>query len=136
MNNRLFNRLVEVSKAMKDRRQTGMRFHTTFFLKKSKIVCVGWNDYNKSHRSHKLGEYKAHKFCKDAYRPSIHSECAAVIKFGETDLSNYEICNVRIDNNSDISLSKPCPNCMKLITSLSPKKIFYSTPNGFEELAY
>lgn len=134
MNNKIFNKLVEISKAMKGRRQTGMRFHTTFFLKKRKIVCVGWNDYTKNHLSHKFGEYKAHKTFTETYKPSIHSECAAIIKFGETDLSGYEVCNVRIDNNGSLSLSKPCSNCAKLLSSLSPKKIFFSTENGFEEL--
>lgn len=134
MNEKVFNRLVDISKAMKSRCQTGMRFHTTFFLKKSKVICIGFNDYNKKHLSHKYGEYKAHKFCKDPYRPSLHSECACIIKFGETDLSSYEVCNVRIDNNSQLSLSKPCPNCFKLLSSLTPKRIYYSTHNGFEEL--
>jgi deoxycytidylate deaminase len=137
MNKKVFDRLIEISKAMKNRRQTGMRFHTTFFLKKGKIICVGWNDYNKLHRSHKFGEYKAHKASfsfKGSYQPSLHSECAAIIKLGETDLSEYEICNVRIDNNLNIALSKPCPNCLTLISSLNPKKIYYSTQDGFEEI--
>jgi tRNA(Arg) A34 adenosine deaminase TadA len=134
MNNRTFNRLVEISKAMKARHQTGMRFHTTFFLKKGKIACIGWNNYNKLHRGHKFGEYKAHKSFKNDYIPSIHSECAAIIKLGEMDLSNYEICNVRIDNNSELALSMPCANCLKLISGLNPRRVYYSTSNGFEEL--
>ena len=135
MNNRIFNRLIDISKAMKGRRQTGMRFHTTFFLKKSKIVCVGWNDYTKCHRAHKFGIYKAYRSSfANNYIPSLHSECAAIIKFGETNLSEYEICNVRIDNNFNPALTKPCPNCLTLLASLNPKKIYYSTQNGFEEI--
>ena len=134
MNSRTFNRLVEISKALKPRRQTGRAFITSFALRKNKISCISWNDYNKRHLEHKFGKYHNYKNLPGEYIASQHSESKLLIRLGEEDLSDYDICNIRINNNNDISLSCPCLNCQKLLAGYNPKAIYYSTVNGFEKL--
>lgn len=135
MNQRLFNRCVEISKALKPAKATGRAFHTTFAIKKGKIVCIGWNDYNKMHRSHKFGVYNNHKNLPNEYKASIHSEIACLIRLGEENLSDFDIVNIRIDNNNNIAHSKPCPNCQKVLSDVLPKNVYYSNGNAkFEKL--
>ena len=44
MNDRIFNRLTEISVALKSKRQTGRTFHTTFILEKKRIISIGINN--------------------------------------------------------------------------------------------
>jgi deoxycytidylate deaminase len=136
MNQRLFSRCIEVSRALKPVKATGRAFHTTFAVKKGKIVCIGWNDYNKMHRSHKFGVYSSHKDLPSGYKASLHSEVACIIRLGEENLSDFDIVNVRIDNNNFVAQSKPCPNCQRVLYDLSPKSIHYSIGElKFEKLS-
>lgn len=48
MNDRIFNRLTEISVALKSKRQTGRTFHTTFILEKKRIISIGINNLEKA----------------------------------------------------------------------------------------
>lgn len=134
MNDRTFNRLIEISKALKPKRSTGRAFHTTFAVRNRRIIKIGINDYNKIHPAYKYGEYYSYKEFGSVYRPSIHSEIKMLIRLGEEDLSQYEIVNVRINNNNVPAMSAPCPNCARVLKALNPKAIYYSTDKGYEKL--
>jgi deoxycytidylate deaminase len=131
MNIRLYNRAVEIAKALKPRAQNGKSFHITCAIVKSRIVCVGVNSYTKMHPYHRFGKYHSHHSeYKDEYRPSLHSEVSMIVKLGEEDLSCYDILNIRINNNGNVSNSNFCPNCFRTITNLNPKSLWYSGANG------
>ena len=132
MNNRLFNRCVEFSKALKPKIQNGKSFHVSFLVKKSRIICVATNNYKKLHNTKRFGTYDNWKGFESEYRPCIHAEVNVLIKTGETDISDCEMLNIRIDNNGGANMSKPCPNCSRLLSSLDgpPKKVFYSDGDG------
>ncbi len=126
MNCQTYTRVLEIARALKPRAQTGDRFHVSVLIRKRKIVCIGVNDYNKSHLAHRFGAYQSHKFSKDEYRPSLHSECSLAIRAGIENWNGYEMVNVRIDNNGRAAMSKCCPNCERVVKALQPNKIYYS----------
>ncbi len=95
------------------------------------MVCIAINNYKKAHNCKRFGKYDNWKGFESEYRPSIHSECAAIAKMGEEDVSDYTFLNIRIDNNGGANMARACPNCAKAIMSFGGcKKMFYSDSNG------
>lgn len=61
------------------------------------------------------------------YRASLHSEVDLAIRMGERSWRDYEVLNIRIDNNLNSVLSCPCRNCLDtIIKPLKPKRFYYS----------
>jgi len=119
-----FQKLETITRALKPIHQTGRAFHTTFVFNKKKLVCIANNDYSKQHRYHKFGHYKS-KYHIGTYSAGIHSECSALIKMGIEDCSHLTFINVRIDNDDNVAVSKPCVNCQTLLESIGYKKLWY-----------
>ena len=119
-----FQKLETITRALKPIHQTGRAFHTTFVFNKKKLVCIANNDYSKQHRYHKFGYYKS-KYVKGNYTAHIHSECSALIKMGIEDCTHLTFVNVRIDNDDNVAVSKPCVNCQALLESIGYKKLWY-----------
>jgi deoxycytidylate deaminase len=134
MNKRLA-KCVEISLGLKPSKQTGQSFHATFVFNKNKIISIGVNNYHKMHPYHRMGKYLGYKKNPREYKPCIHSEISALLKLGEEDCSRYSFVNVRIDNNGELSMAKPCPNCQRVLEGVGYKRIFYSTSEkGFLEI--
>lgn len=135
MNPKIAQRLVEIAHAMKPDLSSGKSWHITAIVKQGKIICIGWNNYNRLHPAHIYGEYKNYKGFTDKFRPVLHSEISALIKLGQEDLTGYTMINLRINNLNQVALAKPCFNCEKVLLGLNLKRIYYSTNLGtFEEL--
>jgi hypothetical protein len=115
---------------LKPRVQSGKSFHLSRAIKKSRIVCIAANDYNKKHNERRFGKYENHKGFLTEYRPCIQSEVKLLLKIGEEELSDYELLNLRIDNNGRANMSKACPNCYTTLLGFSPRKVFYSDSDG------
>lgn len=123
---------MEISRALKPKVQSGKSHHSSFLIRKGKIVCIGNNDYTKMHNVKRFGVYENWKGFESEYRPCIHSEIKILIRYGEDDLSDCEMLNVRVDNTNNINMSKACPNCFRILSSLEgpPRKLFYSDSEG------
>jgi len=132
MNARIYERAVEISRALKPKVQTGKSAHTTLVYHKSKMVCIATNNYNKLHNANRFGKYENWKGFQSEYRPCVHSELSALVKLGEEDISDYTFLNIRIDNNGNPNMSKACVNCARTLTMFGggPKKMFYSDSGG------
>ena len=130
MNAKLYSRLVEFARALKTKKQSGEKHHVAFLLKKSRVICVGWNNYNKSHNVRRFGKFVSHKFTHDVYRPCVHAEISAITRWGQEDLRGYDMAVIRIDNNDNANMSKPCINCGRILDAMGVRKIFYSDKNG------
>lgn len=125
-----------MARVLKPRVKIGKSHHCSFAVYKSRVICVGVNDYTKSHRHHRFGHYRDYKGFTTPYEASMHSEAALAIRLGEESWEDYEIVNIRVGNNDDIRMACPCANCVNmLIKPLGPKRVFYSTDaNDFQEL--
>jgi deoxycytidylate deaminase len=131
MNQRIYQRALEISRALKPKVQSGKSAHTTIVFRKSRMVCIATNDYKKRHNENRFGRYENWKGFLSEYRPCVHSEMAALVKLGEEDISDYTFLNIRIDNNGNANMARPCPNCQKTLLMFGgPKKMFYSDSNG------
>lgn len=128
MKDKVLNRLVEISSALKAKKQTGRSFHSTFILFRRRIISIGTNNFNKSHP--KTNDFDYVKEDSDDYLPSLHSEMDAWLKLGEKDCSKFVFVNVRINNNGDIDNSLPCRGCQSLMEQIGFKKFYYSNKDG------
>lgn len=88
------------------------------------MLTIGMNDYGKIHRSHKWGDYKSTR-ANSKYTAALHSELSAIIKLGLSDCSHLTIVNIRIDNNNNPAISKPCVNCRKILEQVGYKNLYY-----------
>lgn len=120
-----FQRLESLAHALKHTQQTGQSFHVTFVYHGSKLIKIGQNNYNKLHRSHKYGDYLPYKNVKSNYVAGIHSEISAIIRLGDNDCFDYTFVNVRIGNDGEPKISKPCQNCLKVMRQIGYKAIWY-----------
>ncbi len=137
MNLRLTNKLVEISRAMKPIRATGQFFHTSSLIRKNRVVCIGWNNYLKGHPEKRFGKYENYKGFPGTYKSSLHAEISSIIKLGEEDLSDYVMVNIRVGNFNQITMSKACLNCQRVLKSLGLKSLYYSNEQGnFEQWEY
>ena len=130
-----FERLEEISRALKSSRQSGRSFHTTFIFHKNKLLSLGCNDYRKQHPYQRFGHYKNSKYNSGNYMPGLHSECSAIIKLGIEDCRHLTFINIRIDNNDKPALSAPCANCQQLLDSVGYRKIWYYDGNKYAKYA-
>lgn len=101
--------------------------HFSFILKRNKIVSFGWN------LQHKTDAF-AHRF---KYKhPYIHSELMSIkiFPFSPIELRNCKIVNIRLNNNKQLRLSKPCNDCLRLLSFFDLREIWYSSDSGFTQL--
>lgn len=135
MNARLGNKAIEIARALRVEKISGKSFHVSFLARKNRIVCMGWNDYNKHHPYHKFGHYKNYKGFTDNYRPSLHGELSCIIRMGLEDLSDFTFINCRINNNDEVAMSKCCLNCERILRQVGVKDFYYTTNEGtFEKM--
>lgn len=97
--------------------------HFTFFVRHNTILSIGWNDYDQTH-----------PMCfKHGYRyNAMHSEVSALIKFrGEREkLKRCTVINTRINRHGIFGMSKPCPICQKILSSIGIRKVWYTDYSG------
>jgi len=98
--------------------------HFTYIMDGSRIVSWG---YNKVKKTHPLAKKYGHLF------NCIHSELDALIKARDS-LDKCKVVNVRIKKNGNVGLSKPCPQCQKMLEDHGVERVYYTTENGFEVL--
>lgn len=130
-----FDRLVEISRALKDEKQTGRAFHTTFVLRKNRIVTIGFNDYLKTHPLTINYQNRFNNSFK--YVSGIHSESRAISRLKIDDCSDFTFVNIRIMNDGNLGMSAPCINCHQLLLKFGVNKLFYTnTLGGFSKLIF
>ena len=124
-------RFVEIARALKPNNQTGQFFHVTFICKKRKTLAIGINNYHKLNIASRWGEYLPGKGARpEHYIAGLHSEISALIKNGNEDCSDLDFFNIRIGNNNQIGVSKPCKNCQRVLQQVGFKNLYYFNEQG------
>lgn len=94
--------------------------HFSFVISDGKILSCGVNrDGDPDPR------YADH--CK------IHAEVDAFRKARGILDSDFDVVNIRMNNNGHIRMSKPCPSCENFLRSMQCRSVFYSTDDSFQE---
>jgi tRNA(Arg) A34 adenosine deaminase TadA len=130
MNLNIFSQIIDITKSLKDL-PYGKNRHFSFITRGNKIISFGYNNSWKTHPIAKICNYRF---------DSIHSELAALLKFklhyrGLDFLKKCSLVNTRINRFGDFCMSRPCVNCLKWISLIKFKDIYYTKGNGdFEKL--
>jgi deoxycytidylate deaminase len=96
-------------------------------FKKKIIISQGYNSVVKSRK-------KLHPRYQKWFG-SVHAEIDAIIK-ARTDLSKCSMMVIRVNNDDEFRLAKPCEFCLTYINHVGIKEVFYSTNDGFELIKF
>ena len=95
--------------------------HGAVIYRKAKILSSGFN------KEHPWGEMY-YEF------PYLHAEYSAILR-SRIDVKNYDIAIVRLgQKNSNLLLSKPCKDCMRLLKDNGIRYIVYSTNGNIHKI--
>ena len=132
-----FKKIVELSYAMLPTHGDYRCRHASFIIYKDKIMSIGINNPNKTHPKNLKFGYRNKRNEPINEIIGIHSELAAVIKFGRQTLQDLDIVNTRIDRNNMLVLAKPCIGCQDMLKQLGINRIFFSNNQSrFEQLYF
>ena len=116
---------VEAAKGFLKERKAPKVFHCTFCIEHGKVKEVGFNCYKQKIDWHKrLGKVKF--FDDKNYNMVKHAEIDAILRLGDDyDYSKTLFVNVHIDKNFACKNSKPCSNCLRVMSGLGVKRVAY-----------
>lgn len=107
--------------------------------KNGKVLSQGHNSDTKKHSIMTKFPPRHSRIVIDKYNDNIswnpnkvflHSECDAIRKITNLDLSECIIIVIRKTKNGKITMARPCGNCMSVIKHYKLKEIVYSDWNG------
>lgn len=129
----MFEKFVEITKALMEENFTARTFHTTFIVKKNRIQKIGINS-GKTHPANLRYKYLGREGKDIRSMVGIHSELSAIMKYGKEDCSDCIFVNIRIDKNKNPTIAKPCRGCQDLLNQVGYKRLYYTNNQGkFEE---
>jgi deoxycytidylate deaminase len=97
---------------------------------KNRIISTGWN----SHKSHPIQrKYNIERNIPESSIHKIHAEIDALknIIYLNVDWSKVKIYIYRKRFNQPYGMARPCPSCMKFISDIGIKNVYYTTNKGF-----
>lgn len=97
---------------------------------KHRIISSGCNSVKTAPIQKK---YNIYRFAEDTPH-CLHAELACLkplIGRSDIDFKNVELYIYRSIRGNELALARPCPSCMKLITELGIKNIYYTNNGGF-----
>ena len=97
---------------------------------KHKVISTGFNTQRTDPMQKKYNRYR---FTEDT-KHTCHAELSCLkplIGRKDIDFKNVDLYIYRSYKNGELALSRPCPSCMKLITELGIKNIYYTNSGGF-----
>lgn len=130
-----FEKYIEISKGLMPNNFQNKTFHTTFIVKKNKIIKIGINSYKTHPRNLRYNHRGKDNGADIRMYVAIHSELSAILKYGKDDCSDCIFVNVRIDKNGQPNIAKPCCGCSDLLNQVGYKRIYYTDSLGnFQEI--
>jgi len=94
--------------------------HGAIIARRKELISTGWNK-DKTHPA------AVHYFSK-----CIHAELAALISANKEDLIGNDIYVARVMRSpgEPLGMSRPCPQCMKMLINAGIKKAYYTNRTG------
>lgn len=126
------HRYVNLAKALfrKGATSHGRTFNVCFAVFKSRVLAIGLNDYARDMSGYNKKLKTAYKkYGEESYIPSLHAEVSVILKLGIDDCSSMSFYNVRLDKGCHCKNSMPCANCLRLLTMLKAKNIYFYDEN-------
>ena len=97
---------------------------------KHRIISSGFNSVKTAPIQKK---YNIYRFSEDTPH-CLHAELSCLkplIGRNDIDFKNVELYIYRSIKGNELALARPCPSCMKLITELGIKNIYFTNNGGF-----
>ena len=97
---------------------------------KHKVISTGYNSQRTSPLQKKYNQYR---FSVDTPH-TCHAEISCLkplINRRDIDFKNVDLYIYREYKSGELSLARPCASCMKLITELGIRNIYYTNLGGF-----
>lgn len=116
-----FAKYIDISRALYRHDHPVRTFHTTFIVKKGKIVSIGINNPKTNPRTLRY-DYKG--------QIGTHSELSALLRLGYEDCADLVFINIRLMRDLTVNTSKPCQGCYDMMKQLGYKKFYYSDVDG------
>jgi len=91
--------------------------------KGKRVIGIGFNNVRKTHPSSNTPYQK------------IHAEFAAILNANGANLQGSTIYVYREGKKGKQLISKPCPNCQKLILAAGIKYVIYTSPSGYQKIS-
>ena len=122
------HRYVNLAKALfrKGATSHGRTFNACFAVKKSQVIAIGLNDYDRDmsgYNRHLKTVYK--KYGEKTYVPSLHAEISSILKIGIDDCSALSFYCIRLDRGCHCQNSQPCANCLRMLRMVHAKNIYF-----------
>jgi len=117
-------RCIEITRSLKPEMQSGKNFHCSFIFDGARLLSIGFNSYKHGHLAHKFGEYPPTRGGTN-YKPCRHSETECLNRLKKVP-NNFTMINTRINNQGEIAMARPCPNCEKVLREKKFKKLLYT----------
>ena len=122
------HRYVNLAKALfrKGATSHGRTFNACFAVKKSQVIAIGLNDYDRDmsgYNRHLKTVYK--KYGEKTYVPSLHAEISSILKIGVDGCSVLSFYCIRLDRGCHCQNSQPCANCMRMLRMVHAKNIYF-----------
>lgn len=122
------HRYVNLAKALfrKGATSHGRTFNVCFAVKKSQVIAIGLNDYDRDmsgYNRHLKTVYK--KYGEKTYVPSLHAEISSILKIGIDDCSALSFYCIRLDRGCHCQNSQPCANCLRMLRMVRAKNIYF-----------
>lgn len=104
---------------------------------KHKVISTGCNSLRTSPLQKKYNKYR---FTVDTNH-TCHAETSCLkplINRRDIEFKNVDLYIYRAYQNNELALSRPCPSCMKLISELGIRNIYYTGNKSYisEEIVY
>lgn len=122
------HRYVNLAKALfrKGATSHGRTFNVCFVTRKSKVIAIGLNDYDRNMSGYNRRLKTVYrKYGEKSYIPSLHAEISAILKIGIDDCSSLSFFNVRLDKGCHCKNSQPCANCLRMLRMVGAKNIYF-----------
>jgi deoxycytidylate deaminase len=131
-----FDKVVDISRALTLKDSPLRCQHFSFILYRNRIISIGQNSKKTSPKNLRNKHFSRSSGKDISHNKGTCSELAAIVKLKNTTNIDFKKCvliNVRIDKKGKMNNSKPCGSCRSLLSYFSFKKVFYTSPEGFEE---
>ena len=97
---------------------------------KHHIISSGFNSIKTAPIQKKYNQYR---FSEETPH-MLHAECSclkSLIERKDIDFKYVDLYIYRSTQNNELGLARPCPSCMKLISELGIRHIYYTNNGGF-----
>jgi deoxycytidylate deaminase len=122
------HRYVNLAKALFRRGATshGRTFNVCFAVKKSQVIAIGLNDYDRDMSGYNRQLKTVYKkYGEKTYVPSLHAEISSILKIGIDDCSALSFYCIRLDKKCHCQNSQPCANCMRMLRIVKAKNVYF-----------